>query len=108
MARAKAPATLHGQPLKWVCVEHPAHRTAHLVNPEPGAGTFQLPSTLHYSPVNDVAPYHSPFRPAKFNQFQVTGIEITDRDVLVHSTGGTVRLPVEQVAYSYQLDTPAA
>jgi hypothetical protein len=66
------------------------------------AGSHELPGALHYSPHLNVAPHHSPFRPARIGPFQVNTVEVTPADVWVHTTGGTVRLPPEMVGYSWR------
>jgi hypothetical protein len=99
VARPEAPATVHGRPVKFLCVEDRVQRPAHLVTP---AGSYQMESTIRYAPELNFAPYNSPFRPHRLGQHMVTHVEVTREDVLVHTTtGGTVRYPTSQVAYSW-------
>ena len=64
-------------------------------------GVFSLESTVRYGQDFNVVPYNSHFRPHRLGPHQVTRVDITEHDVLVVTTGGTVRLPRNQVSYSY-------
>lgn len=87
--------------MKELCLQDRAARPAHLVTVR--QGTAQLESTLRYSPeLAAETPGGSPFRPNRFGNFAVRGIRITQEDILIVFDEGTVRLPPDQVAYSYK------
>jgi hypothetical protein len=86
--------------VKELCIQDRAARPAHLVTVR--QGTAQLESTLRYAPELNEPPYNSPFRPSRFGNFAVRGVRITDQDILIVFDEGTVRLPPDQVAYSYK------
>jgi hypothetical protein len=84
-----------------LCVEDRAPRPAHLVT---DGGVHQLDSTIRFSLANILpAPWDSPFRPMRYGTHALERIEVTEDSVLVHTSGGTVRLPASQVAYSFVL-----
>lgn len=101
MARAPAPtpcAIVCGNPVSFLHLDC-GPRPVHLVTP---GGAFQLDSTIRYGAHLNVEPYNSPFRPHRFNEHMVQRIEVTAEDVLLFTTGGTVRIPAALVSYSYQ------
>lgn len=102
MARAEAPATVHGQPVAGLTIQIQNHRPPHLVTLE---GAFEMESTLRYFRDMPESPAHgnSPFRPHRLGTHRIKRVQVLQGDVLVETDGGTIRIPPDLVVYSYQI-----
>lgn len=77
------------------------HRPAHLVTHR--GGSHEAETTLRYFEDMEVdVPHKSPFRPHRLGQFPVIAVEVTPKDIWVHTSGGTLRYPPELCAYSWK------